>query len=73
MHIGVLALFPTTVFNGGFYYNRRPLMALNDGSAMVTAGAGALFRIDRRNRVTLLWKKTHSDYWMNDGIAAVAV
>ena len=72
VRIGVLALFPTTVFNGGFYYNRRPLMALNDGSAMVTAGAGALFRIDRRNRVTLLWKETHSDYWMNNGIALLS-
>jgi hypothetical protein len=69
---GVLALFPTSVFNGGFYYNRRPLMALNDGSAMVTAGAGALFRIDSQNRVTLLWKETRNDYWMNSGIALLA-
>jgi hypothetical protein len=69
---GVLALFPTTVFDSGFYYNRRPLMALNDGSAMVAAGSGTLFRIDAQNRVTLLWKETRSDYWMNNGIALLA-
>jgi hypothetical protein len=69
---GVLALFPTAVFNGGFGYNQRPLMALNDGSAMVTASSGTLFRIDPRNRVTLLWKAPRYDYWMNNGISLLA-
>jgi hypothetical protein len=70
---GVIALFPwKTVFSGGVGYNREPLSALNDGSAMVAAGYGALFRIDPHNRVTMLWKETRSDYWMNSGIALLA-
>jgi outer membrane protein assembly factor BamB len=69
---GVLALFPTTVFNGGFGYNQRPFLALNDGSAMVTASSGTLFRIDAQNRVTLLWKAPRYDYYINNGIELLA-
>jgi hypothetical protein len=69
----VIALFPwKTVFSGAVGYNRKPLLALNDGGAMVAAGYGALFRIDPQSRVTMLWKETRNDYWMNNGIALLA-
>ena len=69
LRAGVIALFPKTVFSGAVGYNRKPLLALNDGGAMVAAGYGALFRIDPQSRVTMLWKETRNDYWMNNGIA----
>ena len=73
MRAGVIALFPwKTVFSGAAGSNREPLLALNDGSAMVAAGYGALFRIDPHNRVTMLWKETRNDYWMNSRIALLA-
>lgn len=68
----VLATFPATVFGGDLVYNRRPYIALPDGSAMVAAGLGGLFRIDRKNRASVIWKPSQNDYWFSNPIELLA-
>jgi hypothetical protein len=47
-------------------------MALNDGSAIVAAGLGGLFRINRQNRVSVLWRPGQDDYWFINPIELLA-
>ncbi len=67
VHVTVLATFSTRVFGAWFEYDRRPVVALNDGSAIVAANIDGLFRIDRHNRVTILWGSNGRDYWYENG------
>jgi hypothetical protein len=68
----VLATFSASVFWGGLAYNRRSLAVLNDGTVMVAAGRGGLFRIDRQNHVTALWAPSDSNYGSGDSIELLA-
>jgi 6-phosphogluconolactonase (cycloisomerase 2 family) len=70
----VIATFSTTVFGASFGYGRRPVLALNDGSAIVATGLGGLFRINQQNRATVLWRPSQSDdYWYGHPIELLAL
>lgn len=71
VHAHALATFTSSVFGDWFGEARRPVVALNDGSAMVEAGSGGLYRIDNQNHVAVLWLPDEHD-WYGDPIELLA-